>query len=146
MKVNGRDRRVRIPTACAARVFQLSQVLGHSTRGQTIDWLLKQAEPAVNEVLGTAASAELAVNEVLGIATSACNSSLITPRAAISPSSFQLPPLPASIISSVSLEVEDQGSVAAGGGFVYDLTPVGNLSEFTIHDFANMPLVHPVYF
>ncbi|KAE9461264.1 hypothetical protein RHGRI_036552 [Rhododendron griersonianum] len=146
VKVNGRDRRVRIPTACAARVFQLSQVLGHRTSGQTIDWLLKQAEPAVNEVLGIATS-------TVQVEVAIPNSAPITPRAAVSP--CLLPPLPASLVSSVSLEVEvlpslagsQDRSAATGGGFMYDLSPSGNgLSEFTIHDFANMPLVHPVYF
>lgn len=145
VKVNGQDRRVRIPTACATRLFQLSQVLGHSTRGQTIDWLLKQAEPTVNEVLGI-------TTPTVQVEVAISNSAPITLKAAIS--SPQLPPLPVSMMSSVSLEAVDfptlaerEGFAATGGDFLYDLSSNGNgLAEFTIDDFANMPLVHPVYF
>ncbi|GFZ12816.1 TCP family transcription factor [Actinidia rufa] len=47
IKVDGRDRRVRIPAKCAALIFELSKRLGHRTAGQTIEWLLREAEPAV---------------------------------------------------------------------------------------------------
>ncbi|KAH7838174.1 hypothetical protein Vadar_022908 [Vaccinium darrowii] len=135
VKVNGRDRRLRIPKRCAARVFQLNQVLGHRTNGQTIEWLLKQAEPAVNEVLGI-------TTPTVQVEVGLPNSAPITPRAAIS--SPQLPPLPVSMMSSVSLEAEDfptvaerEGSAATGRDFVYDLSTNGNgLAEFTIDDFA----------
>ncbi|KAL6979364.1 hypothetical protein U1Q18_021029 [Sarracenia purpurea var. burkii] len=56
VKVNGRDRRVRIPVASAERVFQLTHLLGHRSSGQTIEWLLREAEPAVNQVLSNAAA------------------------------------------------------------------------------------------
>ncbi|WCJ40073.1 TCP family transcription factor [Euphorbia peplus] len=139
-KVDGRGRRIRMPIICAARVFQLTRELGHKSDGQTIEWLLRQAEPSIIAATGTgttpASFSTLSVS-VRGGGNSISSSSAMDHKPLLGPTPFILGKRMRSDDDSNGVKNDDGGGGMSVGPTLGSL--IGHTSTATPGGFWALP-------